>query len=544
MVRTVVCCSLFFSLCAASAVVKFKVDPPTFSTSYKASGFLRLPYAEIVEPFDVFYDGPNKRSRIDYYNGLTKTFQRGDIGSYGVSYKVAFMTTDSVNNKLSCFLVNGTQDAPFGPQTIFPDTTGFTVVGVDIIDGQACEKWQEVIVNGEKTSTYTLWVNSATLKPVRYEMMGYDSLLGSHYDKYILDYTDYQPETIFPDGIFTPGNISCTGFPGPGADHYITLNPMQEFVHHIDEHTKTMFMQFKEKHSKKYVHKEEHANRENIFRQNIRYINSKNRAGLPYQMSINHLADRSDSELKMLRGFRRTKNYPGGLPFNKTEFAGMQIPDQFDWRLYGAVTPVKDQAVCGSCWSFGTTGTIEGAYFVKTKKLLRLSQQELIDCSWGEGNNGCDGGEDFRSYDWIMKKGGITTEDQYGQYLAVDGNCKANLVKPEVQLSGYVNVTPYDQDALRIAIATKGPISVGIDAAHKSLSFYANGVYYEPACGNKPDDLDHAVLAVGYGTLDGEPYWLVKNSWSTYWGNDGYVLMSQKDNNCGVATSPTYPIIA
>jgi len=89
-----------------------------------------------------------------------------------------------------------------------------------------------------------------------------------------------------------------------------------------------------------------------------------------------------------------------------------------------------------------------------------------------------------------------------------------------------------------------GPVTIGIDASQKSFSFYANGVYYDANCGNQPENLDHQVLAVGYGTLYGQRYWLVKNSWSTYWGNDGYVLMAQKDNNCGVMTSPTYPLIS
>lgn len=131
-------------------------------------------------------------------------------------------------------------------------------------------------------------------------------------------------------------------------------------------------------------------------------------------------------------------------------------------------------------------------------------------------------------------------------------------------ITGYVNVTN-SVDALRAAIAAKGPISVGIDASHKSLSFYSNGVYYEPACGqyllhlevqvsrfltcvmtlsgNKPDDLDHAVLAVGYGYQNGQEYWLIKNSWSTHWGNSGYVLMAQRDNNCGVTTAATYVVM-
>ena len=109
---------------------------------------------------------------------------------------------------------------------------------------------------------------------------------------------------------------------------------------------------------------------------------------------------------------------------------------------------------------------------------------------------------------------------------------------------GYKNVTSGDLNALKVAIAKHGPISVGIDASHRSLSFYSHGVYYEDQCLNTPDGLDHAVLAVGYGTIGKDEYWLVKNSWSTYWGDDGYVLMSQNDNNCGVATAPTFVIPA
>lgn len=145
-------------------------------------------------------------------------------------------------------------------------------------------------------------------------------------------------------------------------------------------------------------------------------------------------------------------------------------------------------------WSFGTSETIEGAYFVKHKKLVRLSAQNLVDCSWGFGNNGCDGGEDFRAYDWIIKHGGIATEESYGPYLQADAYCHFNNATVGAQLYGYVNVTPYDATALKTALVNQGPISVAIDAGHKSFVFYANGVYYSDECGNKPEDLDHVRL--------------------------------------------------
>lgn len=150
--------------------------------------------------------------------------------------------------------------------------------------------------------------------------------------------------------------------------------------------------------------------------------------------------------------------------------------------------------------------------------------------------------------------------------LEQNGFCHLNPSQLIARIQSYTNVTSGDAEALKVALFKHGPVAVSIDASHLSFVFYSNGVYYEPACGkfysclyflqlsfpfynsthvlrfpgNAPDDLDHAVLAVGYGTLNGEPYWLIKNSWSTYWGNDGYILMSMKNNNCGVTTEATY----
>lgn len=225
-------------------------------------------------------------------------------------------------------------------------------------------------------------------------------------------------------------------------------------------------------------------------------------------------------------------------------YKGVKVPESFDWRLYGAVTPVKDQAICGSCWSFATTGAVEGALFLKTGSLQVLSQQMLVDCSWGFGNNGCDGGEEWRAYEWIMKHGGIGTTETYGAYMGMNGFCHVNTSQLTAHIQSYTNVTSGDAEALKLALFKNGPAAVSIDASHRSFVFYSHGVYYEPACGNTTDDLDHAVLAVGYGTLSGKPYWLIKNSWSTYWGNDGYILMSMKDNNCGVTTDATYVTLA
>ncbi|XP_033231685.1 digestive cysteine proteinase 1 [Belonocnema kinseyi] len=541
---------LFCGVSYATNVVK----SPTFSSAYTAKGTLYIPYAEIREPFYAWYDAKSGSSRIDYYGGMVKTFQLSNEGSYGSSIKVAPVTTENKENDEVCLQVNGTSDMKIQPQTIIPDTTGMECIGEEVINGLPCEKWRLVTKFGDKVNKYTLWIrykkstkSSVDMEPipVRYEMRGFNSLLGSHYDHYYLEYEWYSFDTPSAEVFEITGNTTCVGFPGPGDKHIYTFNPMKEFINNYEGHVETAFDRFKNAHSREYKTNVEHHRRKELFRQNLRFIHSINRANLGYQLDVNHLVDRTDLELKALRGKQYTEHgYNGGLAFpHDVEKEIEKVPDNVDWRLFGAVTPVKDQSVCGSCWSFGTTGAVEGAYFMKYHKLVRLSQQALVDCSWGMGNNGCDGGEDFRAYQWIIKHG-LPTEEDYGGYLGQDGYCHINNVTAAAKMSGFVNVTPGSIDAMKVALFKNGPISVAIDASHKTFSFYSNGVYFDPECGNTENSLDHAVLAVGYGTMNGKGYWLVKNSWSNYWGNDGYILMAQKDNNCGVLTAPTYAIMA
>lgn len=515
--------------------------------TYAVSGIISLPYAEINEPFDAWYDETQFASRIDYYGGMVSTIQLAPTKptTYGVGIKVAPMTTETIWNGKTCFWMNGSKDDPTDLQPAIPDITEFTYLGPMDWKGITVDQYQSVVIEGDKTNTYNYYINSITGYPVYYEMFGYDSLIGSHYDKYYIEYFNFKTQPIDPTVFAISTSLKCQDFPGPGIKNKVSVNPMREFIHHDVAHHDAHFNSFVDNHNVQYEHQKELLQRKYIFSQNLRYIESFNRQGKSYQLAVNHFADKTDAEIRYLLGKKTTPNKKNsGHPFEKSKYS-KQLPDSFDWRIFGAVTPVKDQGICGSCWSFGTTGTIEGALFVKHKKLIRLSQQNLIDCSWGFGNNACDGGEDFRAYDWIMKHGGIATEDSYGQYLQNDGYCRFNATGVVIgaQLSGYVNVTPYDAEALKMAIVNQGPVSVAIDAGHKSFVFYANGVYYEPECGNKPDDLDHAVLAVGYGNIFGQDYWLIKNSWSTHWGNDGYVLMSQKDNNCGVTTDATFPLV-
>ncbi|XP_050788033.1 digestive cysteine proteinase 2-like [Gopherus flavomarginatus] len=519
---------------------------PEFGDIYHVKGVISLPYAEIEEPFEAWYNLSGAKSRIQYYHGQVITYQLGSVKPYGTSYKITPETTETEVNVEKCFRLNGTKEKLVKPQSVFPHTRGFKFLREEYFKGQYCSVWQDVSNWGKKKNLYTLWVTNTSCgwTPIHYEMRGYNSVLGSHYDKYEIDYSDFTHS--YPASVFnlpTNRTKSCGELPGLGAERWILANPMQDFVGQQEDRSHQVFHHYRQTFGKSYDSEREMEHRQRTFTHNMRFVHSKNRANLSYKLALNHLADRTPEEMAVLRGRLKSGAPNNGQPFPSEMYTGLILPEILDWRLYGAVTPVKDQAVCGSCWSFATTGAMEGALFLKTGVMTPLSQQVLIDCSWGFGNYGCDGGEEWSAYEWIKKHGGIASTDSYGPYKGQNGLCHYNKSELVGKMKGYVNVTSGNITALKAAIYKNGPVAISIDASPRSFSFYSNGVYYEPKCGNQTGDLDHAVLAVGYGVLQGELYWLVKNSWSTYWGNNGYILMSMKDNNCGVATDATYPIL-
>ncbi|KAL3884394.1 hypothetical protein ACJMK2_024535 [Sinanodonta woodiana] len=260
-----------------------------------------------------------------------------------------------------------------------------------------------------------------------------------------------------------------------------------------------------------------------------------------YWLTMNEYGDLSNEEYVRLRtGFKMNGNIERrGSVFNCTNL--LEDPREVDWRRKGYVTPVKHQGVCGSCYAFAATGSLEGQHFRKTGKLVSLSEQNIVDCSLKQGNLGCNGGRIDWSFTYIRSNNGIDTEEAY-PYEGWVGPCRFRPSKVGATNRGYVDLPKNDEIALRHAVATIGPIAVAIDASSHDFRFYSHGVHDNPRCSKI--HLNHAVLVVGYSSRDGLDYWIAKNSWGRQWGENGYILMARnKDNQCCIACEASYPIV-
>ncbi|KAI1713257.1 papain family cysteine protease domain-containing protein [Ditylenchus destructor] len=216
-----------------------------------------------------------------------------------------------------------------------------------------------------------------------------------------------------------------------------------------------------------------------------------------------------------------------------------------DWhdfkQKYGYVTPVKNQGGCGSCWTFGAVGALEGLNKKKTQNLAQLSEQELLDCSGEYGTKGCKGGYASSAYEYVADNGGIAYEKDY-PYKEKNQTCIKKSFPLAVPIDGYYMIPNGSEHLLQVAIATQGPVSVAIDV-HLDFVYYKKGVYYNENCTTY--NLNHEVVAVGYGSdeIDGD-YWIIKNSWGVDWAEQGYGRMARnRGNNCGIASDANVPFI-
>ncbi|KAH8307748.1 hypothetical protein KR044_012240, partial [Drosophila immigrans] len=305
---------------------------------------------------------------------------------------------------------------------------------------------------------------------------------------------------------------------------------------------KAEFNAFKLKHHKVYKDVSEELKRLQIFVENKKLIESHNRryaAGEEsYKMGVNKFSDLKAKEFQeLVLSSVNPNDLTVGISQIYSPSPSIELPKSIDWRKKGAVTGVKSQGDCESCWAFAAIGTLEGQHFIKHQQLVSLSEQNLVDCD--STNGGCSRGWTEKALIYIKNNGGVNTDDSY-PYEGVDGECRFNPANVGAKVTGTVQVARDDESALAAAVAKKGPISVAIDASF--FQHYEGGVLDEPSC---QDEVNHGVVVVGYGRDDiGGDYWLVKNSWGDSWGEEGYIRMARnRDNQCSIAKYGVYPLV-
>ncbi|KAH9573787.1 hypothetical protein CY35_01G019100 [Sphagnum magellanicum] len=276
------------------------------------------------------------------------------------------------------------------------------------------------------------------------------------------------------------------------------------------------------------------------FLKNLELIEATNKKKLSYTLGINEFADLTFDEMRSMYLMNGEQNCSATK--GNHVLTNVKLSTEKDWRTEGIVSDVKNQAYCGSCWTFSTTGALEAAHAQATGKMVLLSEQQLVDCAGDFNNFGCGGGLPSQAFEYIRYNGGLDTEESY-PYTAEDGTCKFLDNKVGAQVYDVVNITEGAENELKHAVATMRPVSVAFEVID-SFMLYESGVFSDPGCHDSPQTVNHAVLAVGYGVNEnGTPYWIIKNSWGVNWGINGYFHMEMGKNMCGIATCAAYPVV-
>lgn len=297
-----------------------------------------------------------------------------------------------------------------------------------------------------------------------------------------------------------------------------------------------MFLSFVNKHNKVYSDSHEFNKRFRIFRANLKKISTlQSTEQGTGEYGVTEFSDLSAREFKQkYLGLDVTTRSQEASERQQAVIPNVVLPTNFDWRDYNAVTPVKNQGQCGSCWAFSVTGNVEGQYAIKHKKLISLSEQELVDCD--SLDSGCQGGFMDNAYKAIEQLGGLETETDY-PYDGDKEACVFNKTEVKVTVSGALNISS-NETKMAQWLFKNGPISIGINA--NAMQFYMGGVSHPLKFLCNPKGLDHGVLVVGFGVHRTSirhkilPYWLVKNSWGPRWGEKGYYRVYRGDGTCGV----------
>ncbi|XP_034238323.1 crustapain-like, partial [Thrips palmi] len=285
--------------------------------------------------------------------------------------------------------------------------------------------------------------------------------------------------------------------------------------------------------------------RMNVFIGRKMVIEEFNKQSKSFKRALNQFADLSPQEVVTKHtGLLLTGRKPKGMPFDHKTSGRLLpvVPRRFDWREKGALTEPRNQATCGCCWAFAATAALEAKNFIRTRRLVPLSEQNLLDCD--TLNEKCDGGTPWDAFDWVQFNGGQEESTNY-PYEVLPDRCRQDKTRLfRINMRGYMSVYPATEENVMTALVTEGPLAVAVNPNLASFQDYREGVYSDPECSSAEDELRHAMLLVGYGDdpADG-PFWTLRNSWGRDWGEGGHIRVARKDNLCGVTSFAVFPVL-
>lgn len=513
----------------------------TWPSAYKFEGEFQVLEANVTLPIIVNYNETANQLNFMYFNSSME---------YSIwDNKDVYYYIHVKKDHQECVTI---KQANFMPDMyeFLPDLTNYEDLGETKVRGVSVKKYQWVDVEGDvntnlhRQNIYTMYVDATTGYPVRFDLDGYDIVLGSHFDQYRIEYYTFKPDYNDRGAYAQPTICSSHGI----SAEQLAANPISDryglLINNLMK-PRRAFNEYAAKYGKVYANQEEADYRYRVYQNNLKTINSINAdTKRTWRAAPNKFADMTMDEIREILLSKRTARNEEPKNITKAVERADELPTHLDWRLKtGVVGRVKDQCACGSCWAFAAVSTMEGRYAV-AKNLtdhVYFSEQFTIDCFWDANDNGCNGGNSENVFNWAAKEVNGYTSEWDGQYIGINAYCNESKINPDYKVKDWAMVEQGNSDALKTALLN-GPVAVAINVPD-SMVWYNDGIYNDQSCTSGWETLDHAVTCEGWAVDEefGE-YWIIKNSWSTWWGKDGYIYIPLKDNLCGVTTDASYPI--
>ncbi|KAF4663257.1 hypothetical protein FOL47_005831 [Perkinsus chesapeaki] len=526
--------------------VLFKQLPPTFPESFAASFVMKLPYIDLSIQMSVRQYMNSGLQRVSYYDGLEQHF------------------VNMATEELYHFVYNGTEricldaaergEAP-SMINIFPDMEGFYFVGLRNVRGLQCEHWRKNV--GRPGEYEDFYFDPMLKRPVQWSMHARNEIISAHLDDYVVNYHAINELVDNGDEKFAPPQ-QCNG---ARAAHRKTFAVPEPGPRPRSAGAGDLFSRFASAgrsasgnvgdfNTFKMVNRRSYSNGdsgkyESRFNENLEFVNKINNGNHGVRLELNGFADGFKQPPKGHLSRNGPRPHSHDSQWNLLP-ADVPIPDRWDWREHDASPPVKDQGTCGSCWAFATVGAIESRHKIVNGAGEKLAEQFLLDCTWNEVNGACLGGNAELTGATLLESfhGFVPLDSQYGKYLSASSYCKHIRTMTGIQIDGWVQLPANaDEDTIKRALVNNGLLAISFLVTDQT-TFYRSGVINDPQC-KGVQDTDHAVNLVGYGTDpdSGLDYWLLRNSWSTNWGDDGYFKIVRGERDCGISLDVSYPII-